>query len=267
MRGSKKIQGLDAYRVALGMIANRFLWDLKFESWRSRRRLRQCREPANTSKAVIVCNGPSLNFVDFGILDGLFCIGMNKINLLFDKTSFRPNCIACVDATTLEQHADYFNSTQIPLFISHDGYPRIKAREGVIFLHSCPYPFFSEDISSSIYTGYTVTFVALQIAFHMGYRDVAIVGCDHNYAQKGRPNARVTATESNISHFSSAYYTPGQAWHLPDYVQMEYSFELARDAYLANGGRVINCTDGGHLEVFPRMPLKIWKEDVADRRS
>jgi hypothetical protein len=44
-------------------------------------------------------------------------------------------------------------------------------------------------------------------------------------------------------------------WHLPDLVQSEISYLLALSAYSSSGGRIVNATEGGALEVFERQPL------------
>ena len=69
-------------------------------------------------KAVIVCNGPSLNATDLTSLGSTYTFGLNKINLYFDSNAFRPNCIVAVNANVIEQNADFYNTTEIPLFLS-----------------------------------------------------------------------------------------------------------------------------------------------------
>jgi len=99
-----------------------------------------------------------------------------------------------------------------------------------------------------------VTFVAMQLAFHMGFREVALVGCDHNFATKGTANAVVEGGEKDPNHFDPNYFA-GVKWQLPDLVQSEIGYMMAGQAFEAAGGRIVNCTEGGKLEIFPRMAL------------
>ena len=125
----------------------------------------------------------------------------------------------------------------------------------MVFLHSTNLRGFAYDCSISIDQGYTVTYVALQIAAHMGFRHVALVGCDHNFTTRGPANATVVAGNSDPNHFDPRYFANGVAWDLPDLIQSEISYLFAKQAFENLGGRVVNCTDGGKLEIFPRMSL------------
>jgi hypothetical protein len=260
MSGSSKkgIRTLNPYRIAAKLLLYRFAWDLRPESWQSRSRLKRLKNSISGGKAVVACNGPSLNKVDFSLLKGIFTIGMNKINLLFDRSDFRPDIIACVDPAIIRQNAEFYNETDINLFLEHGARKLIPSRPNITYLHTCHYPQASGDLSCSVYTGYTVTSVALQLAFHMGFRDVCVVGCDHNFSVQGQASAKHTTQKTDTDHFDPRYYVPGQVWNLPDYVQMEYSYNLIREMYAKEGGRVINCTEGGRLEVFPRASLTEW---------
>ena len=251
-----KIQrdALNPYRVGLGMAWHQFKWDVKPEAWRSRSVIRSWKDRYAGKKAVILCNGPSLLKVDFDALQssGVFCFGLNKINLLFDKTHFRPSCVVAVNHLVLDQNADFYNKTEIPLFLNNHAASMVKSRPNVAFLSSSKYPMFSRDCSLGIFEGYTVTFVALQLAFHMGFREIALVGADHNFASKGPANQTVVSGEKDESHFDPNYFAGGMKWQLPDLFQSEVAYTMARDMYAAYGGRVVNATEGGLLEVFQR---------------
>lgn len=249
---------LDPYRRAAIMVAKRLSWDVKPVAWSSKRKLRKVRDSHAGKKAVILCNGPSLLEVDFSSLEGVFTFGLNKINLLFDKTEFRPSAIASVNALVIEQNRDYFNETDIPLFLDSRGSTHlgVKNRSNVAFLHS-GYNMhgFARDCSMSITQGFTVTYVALQLAFHYGFTEVAVVGCDHNFADKGPANKTVVSGEKDVNHFDPNYFAGGVKWQLPDLFESEVSYQRALNMYEAFGRRLVNCTTGGKLEIFPRESL------------
>ncbi len=248
---------LNPYRTGAGFIWRRLKWDLQPESWRSRAGLQRLRNTQPGGKAVILCNGPSLLKVDFELLarTGVYTFGLNKINLLFDKTSFRPGCIVSVNPLVLAQNAAFYNSTSLPLFLDSFGARFVKPRPNVLFTHTADLPRFSRDCSVSLFQGFTVTFVALQLAFHMGFRKVALVGADHNFAVKGPANQTVVSGEKDESHFDPNYFAGGVKWQLPDLFQSEVAYTMARDAYAAFRGEVVNATVGGQLEVFRRLDL------------
>lgn len=249
---------LNPYRVGAGFMLRRLKWDLNPQSWRSRGKLRSWKDRHLNCKAVILCNGPSLLKVDFDLLQakGVFCFGLNKINLLFNKTSFRPHCVVSVNEFVLEQNADFYNQTDLPLFLDSLATPFVKGRPNVAFLHCNPFPMFARDCSFSIFQGYTVTFVAMQLAFHMGFRQVILVGADHTFATTGAANKTVVSGDKDESHFDPKYFAGGMKWQLPDLFQSEVAFTMARDMYHVHGGEVVNASVGGKLEVFRRVSLQ-----------
>ncbi len=235
---------------------DRFRWNISRVGRGSRRMMLLEKDKYYGKKAVILCNGPSLNLVDFNQLCGVFCIGLNKVNLLFERTLFRPDIIVAVNRLVIEQNQSFFNSTSIPLYISSVGKDVIQYRENIRFLHVVRSRKFARDTSGSVAEGATVTYVALQLAFHLGFTEVALVGCDHNFAVKGSPNKTVTSQEQDKSHFDPNYFGPGIKWQLPDLEESEASYRLALLNYAAFGRRVVNATEGGKLEVYPRISLQ-----------
>jgi len=248
---------LNPYRVGLRLILDRTHWDLWPGSWVHRKKLKVLRNTHVEEKAIILCNGPSLNDVDFSALGSIFTFGLNKINLLFRQTDFRPSAIVSVNPFVIEQNIDFFSSTDIPLFLDHRATSYgLSSKRHVHFLYSCAFPYFAQDCSVSIFQGYTVTYVALQLAYHMGFRKVALVGCDHDFNMAGNPNA-ITYNESrDPGHFCEDYFSPNQPWQFPDLKGSEYYYDLARRCYHENGGVVVNASTKTRLDVFPFMRLE-----------
>jgi len=178
--------------------------------------------------------------------------------MLFDKTDFRPSTIVAVNPYVIEQNRKFYNATQIPLLLDSCGTKAgIDFRENVAFLHSAAFPgAFAQDCSVSIFQGYTVTYVALQIAFHMGFSRVALVGCDHSFATKGPANKTVESGDSDPDHFDPKYFSGGDKWQLPDLFESEMAYYKAKTEYEIAGREIVNCTDGGKLEIFTRASLE-----------
>lgn len=251
---------MNPYTKALALITRRFIWDINPKSFTSRSKMGNWKNRYQGKKAIILCNGPSLMDVDFDLLDNssVFCFGLNKINLLFDKVKFRPDAIACVNQLVISQNIGFFNSCEIPLFIDSTGSRLgVKTRESVAFIHSLNLKGeFAKDCSMSVCQGNTVTYVALQLAYHFGFTDVGLVGCDHNFATKGEANKTVNAEETDPNHFDPNYFANGAKWQLPDLLGSDLSYQKAKEVYELNGRKIYNCTEGGLLEVFERKTLK-----------
>lgn len=249
---------INPYRLSLAILLFRLRWDIHPVSWLSRAKIRKWKDKYAGEKAVILCNGPSLNKVDFDMLreSGIFTFGLNKINLLFNRTGFRPSVIVVVNPFVIEQNSDFYNSTDIPLFIDSKGIKWIKHRRDIHFIHSSfGTTDFAQDCSMSISQGNTVTYVAMQLAFHMGFTQVALVGCDHSFTTKGPANAVVTAGRSDPNHFDPNYFAGGVKWQLPDLARSELYYSIAKDVYENNERKIVDCTEGGNLELFERESL------------
>lgn len=249
---------INPYRSAAALILFRILWDMHPYSWVSRKRVKRWKDRYSGKKAVILCNGPSLNRVNFDDLaaSGIFTFGLNKINLLFKRSDFRSSVVVAVNPHVIEQNAEFYNKTDIPLFLDSNGKKWVKFCNNVHFLHSAGGSGnFAKDCSVSINQGHTVTYVAMQLAFHMGFKEIALVGCDHTFATKGPANKTIIAGKEDPNHFDPNYFANGVKWQLPDITASELHYEVARNTFERHGRKIMNCTAGGKLEVFTRQPL------------
>lgn len=244
------------YRHSLSVVVDRFKWDLNYKSWSSRSKLKKWKGKHKGEKAVILCNGPSLNKVDLSSLKGVFTFGLNKINLLFNKSDFRPSVIVAVNSLVIEQNKDFYNCTDIPLFLDSESRQHINFRDNITFLKVSHQQKFACDVSMSLWQGGTVTFVAMQLAFHMGFQEVALVGCDHYFNSRGSRNQLAISAGKDDSHFDPNYFANGMKWHLPDIGTSEYGYYLADDMFRAHSRQIYNATEGGHLDIFERIRLE-----------
>ena len=122
------------------------------------------------------------------------------------------------------------------------------------------WPGFSSDISCAIAQGSTVTYFALQILFYYGFKKVALIGCDHNFATKGPDHKLVQSAESDPNHFDPRYFSGGVLWNLPSIAESEESYLRAKRFYELHDRQIYNCTVGGKLELYPRMALSQFLE-------
>ena len=90
----------------------------------------------------------------------------------------------------------------------------------------------------------------------MGFSDVALIGCDHDFTSKGPPNKVVTSGDKDMDHFDPNYFAGGMKWELPDLLTSEVYYTLARKVYAEAGRRIVNATEGGKLDIFPRVSLE-----------
>jgi hypothetical protein len=248
------------YRHVRGF-SSRILWDLNIEAIRSRRYFNSIRGSCNGRKAIIICNGPSLNSVDLDSLKEIYCFGLNKIYLKFKDTKFRPDSIVCANLDVAEQSKDYYRNLDInSFFLIHSAYSILGRNNNFYYCYASYSDLFSKNCSYSINVGGTVTYFALQIAYHMGFTKVALIGCDHYFSgYKGNSTERKLFEGDDLNHFDPNYFK-GQIWGLPNIPLSEYSYSVAKEIYEMDNRKIYNCTDGGFLEVFERVTLKEFLE-------
>jgi hypothetical protein len=134
---------------------------------------------------------------------------------------------------------------------SHD---LVQPSDDTIFLYTTyTGPKFAHDARGRIWEGATVTYVALQLAYFMGFDQVVLIGVDHNFTTKGQPNTTITSQGDDPDHFDAAYFGKGFRWQLPDLETSESAYHLARNDYEQAGRQVLDATVGGKLTVFPKV--------------
>ena len=115
---------------------------------------------------------------------------------------------------------------------------------------------FANRLSSRFWEGGTVTYICLQLAFCMGFREVYLIGVDHNFETKGSANDMVVSTGDDPNHFTPDYFGKGFRWQLPDLETSEVAYELANTVYRQNDRKVYDATVDGKLTVFQKVKFQ-----------
>ncbi len=207
-------------------------------------------------RCVIIGNGPSLNKMDLSFLKDEISFGMNRIYLLFDRWDFRPTYYVSVNPLVIEQSADEILKIETTKFLALNGLPYIADPDDIVFLRSIGRPSFSRDPRKGLWEGYTVTYVALQLAYFMGFSEVILIGVDHYFTTPGQPNQEVVSEGEDPNHFHPDYFGKGTRWHLPDLKNSEIAYNLAKQAFAENGRSIVDATVGGRLKMFPKIGYK-----------
>lgn len=204
-------------------------------------------------RCFIIGNGPSLKNTDLSRLKDEFTFGMNRIYLLFPELGFTTTYYLSVNNLVIEQCAADIRALPIPRFLSWRSH-RLYGSPDAIFLHTTySGPRFGRDARSRLWEGATVTYVALQLAFHMGFEQAILIGVDHNFSTQGKPNTTVVSQGDDPNHFHANYFGKGFRWQLPDLETSERAYRMARDNYQRAGRQVLDATVGGKLMVFPKV--------------
>ncbi|MEJ5200830.1 MAG: 6-hydroxymethylpterin diphosphokinase MptE-like protein [Anaerolineales bacterium] len=227
-----------------------------FHPWRrdSIRRLAVLKDSRKGERCFIIGNGPSLKHTDLSKLRDEYTIGMNRIFLLFPELGFTTNYFVSINDLVIEQSANDIQNLSMPVFVSWRARRWLKPQENLYFLYTTyTGPGFGRDVRKRLWEGATVTYVALQLAFYLGFEQVILIGVDHNFVTQGRPNTTIVSEGDDPNHFSPAYFGKGFRWQLPDLETSERAYRMAKTAYESAGRQVLDATVGGKLTVFPKV--------------
>ena len=233
------------------------LWpEATFHPWRQEtvQQLEALHNSQKGQRCFIIGNGPSLRDTDMSKLKNEKTIGMNRIYLMYPELGFQTSYYLCVNDLVIEQCAADIQALTLPRFVSWRSRRWLTKEDNLYFLHTTHTGMkFAQNIGGRLWEGATVTNVALQLAFYLGFDQVVLIGVDHNFTTQGKPNTTVVSQGDDPNHFSPAYFGKGFRWQLPDLETSEMAYTLARETYKKAGREVIDATVGGKLRVFPRV--------------
>jgi len=220
----------------------------------SRRHLAAMKDRHQGQRCFIIGNGPSLKQTNLSLLRNEFTFGMNRIYLLFPELGFPTTYFVSVNSLVIEQCAEDIRSLPIPKFVSWRSRNLVQPTDNLIYLFTTyTGPIFAQDARGRLWEGATVTYIALQLAFHMGFEQVILIGIDHSFSAQGDPNTTVVSRGDDSDHFDKGYFGKGFRWQLPDLDTSERGYHMARQVYEKAGRQVLDATVGGKLTVYPKV--------------
>lgn len=216
-------------------------------------RLAALRNKHAGERCFIIGNGPSLKNTDLTRLKKETTFGLNRIYLAFPEMGFETSYYLCVNDLVVEQTSEDIQRLTMPRFVTTRALRFLRPEENLFFLYATyTGPRFQKDIRFRMWEGATVTYMALQTAYYLGFSEVILIGVDHSFATRGKPNETVVSQGDDPNHFNPGYFVKGFRWQLPDLETSEKAYRLADETYRAAGRRVIDATVGGKLQVFPK---------------
>ncbi len=259
--------GLDPF----GLPVKRPGYQMTMRSWRDMYKGQRC---------FVIGNGPSLQQMDLSPLRDEITIGCNGIYKKFPEWGFPFNYLLFEDTEQTELRGPEIHDVKGPYKMAgiYNAYA-FRADPRTLFFNARradPYywkniaPRFSEEFEQIVYLGSTVTYIGLQLAFHLGCDPVYLIGVDHSYGELGKlfPPGKVKITEENYPlvqkcHFDPNYYKVGQVIGVPDVKIQEDAYRAARETYEKRGRRVFNAGVNSMLDVFERCS---YDDLVRERR-
>lgn len=256
-RFTKKFSRTDAKRIARATVY------YSYQKPVSRYRMSRLKNKYTGNRCFIIGNGPSLAKTDLKFLKNEYTFGTNRLYILFDELGFPTTFYVAIDAQIIRQYSHDINSIPAKKFILRRTKHNIHLDSETIFLEQDLDISFKSDATRKLYIGGSVTYIAMQLAYYMGFNPVILVGVDHAYktVRKTKDKVKLLAYDKK-SHFRSDYYKKGDVWVPPDLQKQEFSYEIARYAYESTGREILDATIGGKLKVFPKVKyLSLFKNN------
>ena len=172
----------------------------------------------------LVGNGPSLNDMNLDLLENEDTMAMNRIDLLFPKTKWRPTYyIFCSSNCEHGEWGDKWSKSILNVSKEENTTPIIWSRfknsierngggtlpEKTLWLNSMSEnqigtdEQFSTDAFKRLDKSGTTMNVALQLAYYMNYEEVYIIGCDSNWVTA---KETMKTEDGDINHFHPDYH-------------------------------------------------------------
>lgn len=234
-----------------------------FEITTNGKKLRRFKNIHNGERCFIIANGPSLRASD---LDFLYqkreiTFAMNRIYKLFSETSWRPTYYVCEDINIFHESLDDINAISakkkfIP--INHKWYHDININDAIYFWANYnrekDFPdSFSTNIAKQMDSVGTVTFTCINIAAYMGFKEIYLLGVDHNYRVTINEQGETIVDNTAKDYFCENYDTDIKDIVVHDMGQNTRAYRKAKKHCDEHDIHIYNATRGGKLEVFPRV--------------
>lgn len=217
-------------------------------------------------RAFLIGNGPSLNDCDLSLLRNEITIGVNSIFFKIEELGGLPTHFVVEDNFVAEDRCEQINALKgtnkwfgnyLRYCLEGDDVNWLNVRMRYDDYNGFPY--FSKDAAREVWTGGSVTYICMQLAFFFGVKDLYLIGFDHHYVVPEETKIEGFAYTSLVddpNHFDPSYFGKGYRWHAPMTERMELGYRRAGKVFDQFGRRIYNATVGGRLDVFERVEYK-----------
>lgn len=178
-------------------------------------------------RVFILASGPSLAEHDLSPLDRRITMGLNRSFLTYAETNYH----CAFDQRLFDMYPDETKATRYLM--------TLPGRPWGIPIELLGADGFSYDLKQGIYSGYTISFFALQVAVYLGFQDIIFLGLD-------------LCHQGNMTHFF------GEDWHsrnheTSEFPKMAQSFSQWVPQLLNDGIDVWNCSPYAQIDAIPHL--------------
>lgn len=213
-------------------------------------------------RCIIVANGPSLRYEDLEKIksSNIKSFGMNHIYDLFNVVDWRPDFYICFDREFIaDKYSEICNLPIDNIFIEYSKIPKSKD-----IIKQNVYYFFSDYVfaikrgtaitnhvctelekETSFVTN--VTHLCIEFAIYMGFKEIYLIGVDHDYSFGYGKN--------HVKGISEGKHNDENHYVNSDMNVSQIKFRQYEEYAKKNNIKIFNATRGGKLEVFERINI------------
>lgn len=209
----------------------------------------------------VIGNGPSLTAEDLDTLveNHIDSFAMNRIYKIFPQTKWRPTYYVNTDWVLIRDVLDTVNTIPakqkfFPIHHLYEQSFRKMIHSRVIFrLKGVDEVGFKVDCSESLRGVGTVTIASIQLAAHMGYRNIYLLGIDHNFDNIIDENGNTIINEGVKNYFVDDYDTDISDEVVHNLGNTTRRYYEVQAYYPKYGVNIYNATRTTKLDTFPRI--------------
>ena len=248
-----------------------------FPSTRHGRYMKKIRNTHMGESCFIIGNGPSLTAEDLTALhkEGIATFAVNRIFKIFPLTPWRPTYYVNSDHVLIRDVLEDVNKLTgsekfIPLQDKY--YHNSKVKGAHYFFRNDrrerdPADGFSLDCTGQVNMRGTVTIDCMQLAMHMGYRHIYLIGVDHNFDKVITENGEVIIDPSVKNYFIEGYDTDVASEVVHDLGTTTKAYMDVKKFIDKHHVHIYNASRQTKLEVFPKVTFEEALQQIKERRT
>jgi hypothetical protein len=231
-----------------------------------------CRNVHQNQRCFVLATGPSIKEQNLAGLEKEVCIAVSNFYLHPDFKIIQPayyclvpwhpphdpqNCVQLVDQVLAQSDTSRIYLGLSDFERTQDLYQQNASR--LLYLNLCQSADTMVgkriDLTTHLIAPQSVTIMALQVAIYMGFKEIYLLGVDHNAilnTSGQHANTHFYAESKALLKTDIGYFKD----ELASYLTLWRQYECLNDIAQAQGTQIFNATPGSLLDVFERKSLE-----------
>lgn len=224
----------------------------------------------------VIGNGPSLSAADLSTLYdmNIDTFAVNRIMKIFPQTEWRPTYYLNTDPVLIRDIIPVVEELPSEKFIPLQNryYHNIKVKGAHYFFRNDKREKdqpdgFGLDCTEQVNMRGTVTIACIQLAIHMGYRHIYLLGIDHNFDKIITENGEVIIDPSVKNYFCEGYDDDVSNEVTHNIGTTTKAYHDVRSFCDKNDIEVINASRFTKLDAFPTLSFEEALEQIKLRKK